>query len=82
MKPINSKHFYEFSDTTQAIEDCFGHKMLSIDDYIDEMNMLMERIRILESQVKEWEFPFIVRNGNLTPIIEAGATPSEGLETS
>lgn len=82
MKPINSRHFYEFSDITQAIEDCFGHKMVSIDEYIDEMNMLMERIRILESQIKEWEFPFLVRNGNLTPIMEVDATPFKGLETS
>ena len=43
MKEINTEHRYYYEDG--SIVDCFGEKMDSVDEYADEMGMLLGEIR-------------------------------------
>ena len=40
---INTEHRYQYVD--EGILDAFGDKMGSVDEYVDEMEMLMDEIR-------------------------------------
>ena len=42
---VNTGHIYEYNH--DYIVDCFGDRMDSIDEYVDELNMLMDEIREL-----------------------------------
>lgn len=42
---VNTGHNYEYNH--DYIVDCFGDRMDSIDEYVDELNMLMDEIREL-----------------------------------
>jgi len=53
MNEINTEHKYEY-DHNHVI-DCFGDKMDSVDEYVDELNMLMSEIRRLKLQLAKLE---------------------------
>mgnify|MGYP001569868462 CR=1 FL=1 len=44
----NIEHEYEYEDG--CIVDCFGHKMDRVDEYVEELNMLMDEIRRLKRE--------------------------------
>ena len=49
---MNTNYRYEYNPRQAAIKDCFGDKMDGVDDYVEEMNMLMANIRQLEYELK------------------------------
>ena len=49
----NTGHIYEYNH--DHIVDCFGDRMDSIDEYVDELNMLMDEIRELKIKLENAE---------------------------
>jgi len=47
----NTDHKYEYDDG--HIVDCFDHKMDSVDEYVEELNMLMGEIRKLKKEIAQ-----------------------------
>jgi len=53
MRKIDTNHRYEYDPYTGTVKDTFGDDMANVDEYIDEMNMLMDEIRRLKEVAKE-----------------------------
>jgi hypothetical protein len=53
MREINTDHQYEYDSSTGMVKDTFGDNMASVDEFIEEMNMLMDEIRRLKEVAKE-----------------------------
>ena len=49
----NTAHIYEYKE--DHIVDCFGDEMYTIDEYVDELNMLMDEIRELKIKLENAE---------------------------
>lgn len=56
MRKIDSEHRYEYDPNTGTVKDCFGGHIdaqYGVDDFVDELNMLMDKIRELEMKNQE-----------------------------
>jgi len=44
MREIDSTHRYEFDPVTGTVKDCFGDRMVDVDEFVEELNMLMSEL--------------------------------------
>ena len=45
MRKFDKKHRYEYDPSTGMVKDYFGDNMADVDEFVDELNMLMDDLR-------------------------------------
>jgi len=65
MKNEFTAHNYEYNCNDGTVTDVYGDKMSGVDDFIDEMNMLIQEIRRLKKENVELQDQIEFDNGKL-----------------
>ena len=65
MKDEFTTHDYEYNCNDGTVTDVYGNKMAEVDEFIDEMNMLIREIRKLQKENAELKDQIEFDNGSL-----------------
>ena len=69
MKELFTTHDYEYNCNDGTVTDVYGDKMSGVDDFVDEMNMLIQEVRRLKkenAELKDQIATIKIRSGYLT----------------